>query len=212
MSPAVPRVGPLDPLVDARLRDAKEGGRNPEYSMRASLILTLPLFIACGEKAPDPVQVCNDAKTSASAAWGAANAAAITYKDGPEATADKEAHAAAQAAAKKAQTGKAVAGHVGGPGGSAVRGATRADASAKSGTAKAAAGKVARYDKLVAATQAAKDASLGAPQAAWDATIAARKSLEGFWKAPEPTPEPYAAALAAGEAAWAACSVVPAAQ
>jgi hypothetical protein len=176
------------------------------------LILSLPLLVACGEAEPDPVQVCNDAKAAASAAWGAAHTAALAYADGPEATADKEAHAAAQASAKKAAGGAAAARHVGGHGGSAVRGATNADAAAKSGAAGAAGAKVARYDMLSAAVLAAKDASLGEAKPAWDATVAARTSLEKFWAAPEAPPEPYAAALAAGEGSWTACSTVPASE
>ncbi|GEM_PF-2705938 len=181
--------------------------------MRHGLILSLPLLIACGEAEPDPVQLCNDSKTAASAAWGAAHTAAMAFKDGPEAQADKEAHAAAQATAKKAASGASAARYAPmGRGGGAVRSATRADASAKSGAAGAAAAKVARYDKLADALQAAKDASLGEPKAAWDATISARTSLETFWASPEAPPEPYAAALAAGEASWTQCSSVPAAQ
>ena len=179
--------------------------------MRNALILTLPLLIACGEAEPDPVQICNDAKTAATGAWGAAHTAAVAFADGDEAKADKEAYAAAKAAAKKSSNNAQAARYVGGRGGSVARTATNADKSAKSGAASAAGAKVARYDKLSAAIQAAKDASLGDAKAAWDATIAARTSMEKFWAAPEAPPAPYAAALAAGEAAWTACSTLPAA-
>ncbi len=179
--------------------------------MRPALLLTLPLIFACGEKEPDPVQLCTDAKTAANSAWGAAHTAAVAFADGDEAKADKEAAAAASAEAKKAQSTSTAARHTPmGRGGSVVRGAARADASAKSGAASAAQAKAGRYGKLVDALQAAKDASLGEPKAAWDATIAARTALETFWAAPEAPPEPYAAALTAGESSWTTCSAVPA--
>jgi hypothetical protein len=180
--------------------------------MRRLMFLTVPVLVACSSD-PDPAQICTDAKTAATAAWGDAHTAALAFQEGPEATADKEANSAAQSEAKKAETGDAVASHAArGRGGSVARSVTRGDASAKSGVAKAAYAKVARYGKLVKVTQAARDSSLGDAQAAWDATVSARKVMEGFWAPPESPPAAYGTAVTAGEASWAACANVPAAE
>ncbi len=178
--------------------------------MRNVLIPSVALLLACSSE-PDPVEACNEAKSEAMSAWGTAHEAALAFKEGPEAEEDKKAQAVAQEEAKKAEGSAAATRHIPmGRGGSIARGSTRASASAKKGAARSATAQVARYDQLIDAAQSAKDKALADTQDAWDATIAGREAMERFWVPPEAPPSPYAEALAAGEAAWQACSTLPA--